>query len=104
MIPFHFRPQLLHSTYYGHMEDSRHNDVTMHIMDASNGEPLVVRATDIDTGDNGRLSFQIVDEEEYFTVDADTGSVRRKGRVPRKDKLQEYNFKVRFYVKIIYRS
>ena len=68
------------------------SDVTVHVIDATNGKALLVEATDADSGDNGELLFTILDDNMGFLVDDRTGAMKKMGG--RGDDLQEYNIKV----------
>ena len=74
------------------------NDVAA-VTDAFTGQPLVVKARDLDSGENGRLYFSMSgsddDVKRMFTVDEDTGAIRKLGgRFRSRSYSNEYEFLV----------
>lgn len=69
------RPQFNDSAFYGNVSESA--DPGSMVL-TREGTPLVIQATDADSGENSLLEFAIVEEEikKYFSVDINTGAVR----------------------------
>jgi protocadherin Fat 1/2/3 len=69
-------PRFLSHSFSGHVSESA--SIGSLILVGENHSPLVIRATDADTGVNSLLFYQITDERarRYFTIDETTGAIR----------------------------
>jgi len=74
------RPIFSTESYFGRVSEA--SPIGSYIIDASSERhaPLVVQATDADTGSNGLLTYSIADAvaQHVFEVDSATGAVRTK--------------------------
>ncbi|CAI4228047.1 unnamed protein product [Auanema sp. JU1783] len=61
--------------YYGYIVE---NSVSGTYVLTEDGSPLVVSATDKDYGPNGLVTYRMLDDNDHFSVDFATGSIRSK--------------------------
>ena len=69
------QPQFVNSSYTGFVEESQNSNTN--VLQA-NGKPLVVKATDLDAGQNGKIKFSFVESAAsiYFTIGERSGEIK----------------------------
>ena len=86
-LPLFFSP-----VFYGNVSESAEPGS---IVLTTEGLPLVVRATDADSGPNSLLQFDIIEQEvkQFFVIDANTGAIRTVASLDHETRSQ-FNFTV----------
>ena len=80
------------TTYFGNISEAALRDSM--VLDA-NGVPLVIQATDLDSNDNARLHYEILDKDvlDYFAIDSFTGAIHSVATLDF-ETIPEFNFSV----------
>ncbi len=92
------RPRFSSSKFWGHVsETASFGSLVLKSQDSENlHHPLVLEATDADSGINALLAYEILDAEakKYFAIDESTGALRTISNLDHETKAQ-YEFDVR---------
>ena len=89
------RPSFTSSKFHGHISETA-NVGSLILKSTENYHPLVIQATDQDSGINALLAYEILDAEAktYFAIDESTGALRTIASLDFESK-QRFEFEVR---------